>query len=123
MKKIAIPLAQQQPTPHFGAADSFLILEMDEDTGSLASKNMATPPPHERGVFPRWLRDQGVQAIIAGGMGPRAQAMLAGFGIDVAYGAEDGRDPEELAKAYMKGELPTTTAPCGGGFHDCGHHQ
>ncbi len=121
-KKIAIPMSQDRPTSHFGGADSFLFLEMNEETGSIDSKEKLAPPPHERGVFPRWLKQKGVDAIIAGGMGPRAQTMFSGFGIDLAFGLDENSDPESLAKAYFKGELPKQAAPCGGGFHDCGQH-
>jgi predicted Fe-Mo cluster-binding NifX family protein len=83
---------------------------------------VGVPPAHERGVFPSWLREQGVTAVLAGGMGGRASAMLEAYGIEVIMGA-DGNDPDELVRAYLDGRLQSSgESCCGGGLHDCGSH-
>jgi len=40
-------------------------------------------PPHEPGLLPRWLHEQGAHLIIAGGMGHRAQELFVQNGIQV----------------------------------------
>ncbi len=48
---------------------------------------MVVPPPHEPGLLPTWLQEQGADIIIAGGMGSRAQELFLGKGIHVVTGA------------------------------------
>lgn len=43
---------------------------------TITGQRLLTPPPHEPGVLPKWLHDQGVNLIIAGGMGQRAQGLF-----------------------------------------------
>jgi len=61
-------------------------------------------PPHEPGLLPRLLAQNGVQVIVAGGMGRRAQALFAESGIEVVVGAPQ-EAPERLAADYMAGTL------------------
>jgi len=70
----------------------------------VAGTTLLIPPPHEPGVLPRWLHEQGATHIIAGGMGRRAQDLFAQNGIRVIVGAPAGA-PEELAAAYLAGTL------------------
>ena len=53
----------------------------------ITGTNYLTPPPHEPGVIPRWLHEQGATTIIAGGMGMRAQQIFAENNITVVTGA------------------------------------
>jgi ATP-binding protein involved in chromosome partitioning len=101
--KIAIPVSNGKLCSHFGHCDSFAVMDVDKE-GNLISKNELTPPPHEPGVLPAWLHSLGVQHVIAGGMGSRAQEIFCENGITVTIGAPVDA-PEELAKAYVKGTL------------------
>jgi ATP-binding protein involved in chromosome partitioning len=122
MSNVAIPLVNGRFTGHFGGAEQFALFDLDDATRSVAGHRIGVPPAHERGVFPVWLREQGVTAVLAGGMGPRAQQILERFGIEVVLGIEDGT-PEGLVRSYLSGNLRSSGSPCeGGGFHDCGHH-
>ena len=69
------------------------------------------PPPHEPGVLPHWLGQQGTDLIIAGGMGQRAQTLFEAQDIAVVTGAP-AEDPETLAKAYLAGALETGSNAC-----------
>jgi predicted Fe-Mo cluster-binding NifX family protein len=78
---------------------------------------------HQPGQVPRFIQGLGVDAILAGGMGPRAINMFSQFGIDVATGLT-GR-VRDVVGGYLRGEV-SGTVPCG---HDhprsCGggHHE
>jgi predicted Fe-Mo cluster-binding NifX family protein len=123
MSRIAVPLASGRFTTHFGAAEQFALFDVDGTTRSIAGHQVIAPPAHERGVFPVWLRDQGVTTVLAGSMGPRAMQAFDRFGIEVALGIEYG-SPEGLVQDYLLGLLQTSGGPCeGGGFHDCAHHD
>lgn len=101
--KIAIPVANGTLCAHFGHCEQFAILDVDEK-GNVLSKNELMPPPHEPGVLPAWLHSLGVEHVIAGGMGSRAQGLFYDNGISVTFGAPVDT-PEELAMAYIRGTL------------------
>jgi len=120
---IAIPIREGSFTSHFGGADTFALYNVDETNRELSRAELAAPPEHGRGIFPVWLRKQGVTTVLAGGMGPRASGILTGQGIDVVLGAQ-GDDPEVMARAYLEGTLECSGELCHEhGFHDCGHHD
>jgi ATP-binding protein involved in chromosome partitioning len=122
MSRIAVPLANGSFTSHFGGAEEFELFDFDEISGSITGRTVAAPPPHERGVFPVWLRNQGVTTILAGGMGPRAVQILQGFGIETVLGVEGG-EPEQLVRAFLNGSLVASGEGCGGGrLLGCGDH-
>ena len=77
---------------------------VDEKSKKITSKKMLVPPPHEPGVLPKWLQEQGANMIIAGGMGSRAQGLFDENGIKVMVGAPSVT-PEQLVDAYMEGTL------------------
>ncbi len=108
--KIAIPTANGELCMHFGHCEQFAIVEVD-DNKALSGTSYLTPPPHEPGVLPRWLREQGANVIIAGGMGQRAQMLFSQNGIDVVVGAPCDT-PEDIAAAYLAGTLEAGTNAC-----------
>jgi ATP-binding protein involved in chromosome partitioning len=122
MSRIAVPLVNGRFTEHFGGAQQFGFFDVDGATRSIVDHRIAAPPPHERGAFPIWLREQGVTAVLAGGMGPRAVQILERCGIETVLGI-DGGEPEQIVRAYLDGTLASTGEGCaGGGLHDCGDH-
>ena len=86
--RIAVPLAQGKLSLHFGHCDRFAILEVDNISKQIISRIDETSPAHEPGVLPKWLHGIGVNVIIAGGMGQRAQQLFAQNGIQVVVGAQ-----------------------------------
>ncbi len=120
--RVAVPLLAGSFCSHFGGAESFAILEVDDRTRAVTSTSFEVPPPHEHGVFPMWLRSLGVTAVLAGGMGPRAVQMLEHFGIETVLGVTGG-EPLELVAAYLRGELTSTGSTCAvQGLHGCHDH-
>jgi len=108
--KIAIPLASGRLCMHFGHCEQFALLDTDE-SNSIVGKTLLTPPPHEPGVLPAWLGEQGADVIIAGGMGSRAQQLFARNNITVVVGAP-ADEPEQLVAAYLGGSLETGANVC-----------
>jgi ATP-binding protein involved in chromosome partitioning len=109
--KIAIPVANQQLCMHFGHCETFAVLTVDSSTKKITGREDLVPPPHEPGVLPRWLGEQKVNVIIAGGMGQRAQQLFAEQNISVVVGAP-AATPEELTAAYLAGTLVSGTNAC-----------
>jgi len=107
--KFAIPVAGGRLCSHFGHCEQFAIIETEE--GKIKRKSMHTPPPHEPGVLPRWLHEQGANVIIAGGMGSRAQQLFRETGIEVVTGAPMD-SPEVLVNQYLSNALVTGPNVC-----------
>lgn len=121
--RIVVPMIAGHFSNHFGGADSFGLFEIDEAQKTIVSKTVAPAPPHEQGSFPEWVRAQGAQVILAGGMGPRAVGIFEQHGIRVVSGVEGG-DPVAIVGAFLSGELKSTGASCSGGhLHACGGHD
>lgn len=109
--KIAIPIADGCLAMHFGHCEEFVILEVDVDEKKIVARSAMQPPPHEPGVLPRWLHEQGADLIIAGGMGQRAQQLFDQNGINVVSGAP-AEKPEQLVTAYLNGTLQIGENAC-----------
>jgi ATP-binding protein involved in chromosome partitioning len=109
--RIAIPLAQGKLSLHFGHCDQFAIFDIDDNLNKIISRKDATPPAHEPGVLPRWLHENNVNVIIAGGMGQRAQQLFNQNDIKVVVGASS-ETPEELVSAFLQGTLETGDNIC-----------
>lgn len=106
MQKIvfAIPISGGKLSAHFGHCEQFALIETED--GQIIHKSMQTPPPHEPGILPKWLHEQGANVIIAGGMGTRAQDLFNQNGIRVITGAPMD-PPESLVKQYLSETLVT----------------
>ena len=109
--KIAIPVEDGRLGNHFGHCRNFEILETSSNGKEVVRRSTHEAPPHEPGVLPAWLAQQGADVIIAGGMGQGAQGHFARYGITVVLGAPSDT-PEQLASAYLNGTLQTGGNAC-----------
>jgi len=109
--RIAIPLADGQLTAHFGHCGQFAIVDVDVEHKTITEQKILNPPPHEPGVLPAWLAEQGVRLVIAGGMGQRAKTLFIDKGIDVIVGAPVDT-PEALVSDYLAGTLQVGDNVC-----------
>jgi predicted Fe-Mo cluster-binding NifX family protein len=105
----AIPVADGKLCSHFGHCEQFALIETED--GRIKDKSMHTPPPHEPGVLPKWLAEQGATVVIAGGMGARAQDLFQQKGIKVIVGAA-ADSPESLVNQYLADTLVTGANIC-----------
>jgi len=117
--RFAVPLSDGKLTAHFGHCQEFALIDADEN--EIKNKEILMPPPHDPGVLPRWLSQQGTNVVIAGGMGQRAIDLFNQAGITVVIGAPS-EEPETLVKHYLNNTLSTGDNLCaGGGLHECDH--
>ncbi|HUU09416.1 MAG TPA: iron-sulfur cluster carrier protein MrpORP [Phycisphaerae bacterium] len=107
--RYALPTQNGRLIMHFGHADVFTLI--DVENGQVGRTEALEPPAHEPGVLPRWLKEQGVSVIIAGGMGQRAQGLFAENGIQVVVGAESS-PAEDLVRLHLAGTLNTGQNVC-----------
>ena len=108
---IAVPVAGGRLCMHFGHCEQFALHDVDTANREILNSRQLTPPPHEPGLLPRWLHDQGVNLVIAGGMGGRAQGIFAEQGIKVIVGAP-AEPPESLVASYLGGTLQSGENAC-----------
>lgn len=109
--RIAIPIAEGQIAMHFGHCAQFALVDVDEESKEITGGEVVDAPPHQPGLLPPWLAERGVNLVVAGGMGSRAQQIFAQHNIEVLVGAQGG-SPEEIAKAYLDGSLATGQNVC-----------
>ena len=76
--RIAIPVVNGKTAMHFGHCEEFAILDVDTEKKAVAAQELIEAPEHQPGLLPRWLAEQGVDTVIAGGMGRRCIVTFAG---------------------------------------------
>lgn len=128
--RIAIPTADGRLHGHFGGCREFTLVDADPQKLTVLATRTIAAPPHQPGLFPRWLREQGVRVVIAGGIGQRALDNFALFGITVLAGEVNARI-ESLITLYLGDQLTGSPAGCKhhgqqsahDHGHDCGQHH
>jgi len=112
---------QSEMSMHFGRCPFFMVVDVD---GREVKKVEAVENPyfngHVPGAVPQFINTLKVNAMIAGGMGPKAVDMFNGFGIEVATGVSG--KVENVLNAYLDGRVKGF-APCAHDHGDtCGGH-
>lgn len=106
--KIAIPSQGNSVCPHFGHCEHFTIAEVHD--GRVTGRENVAAPPHEPGLLPHFLASKGVNVVIAGGMGSRAQQLFSQQNIQVVTGASGQID--SVLAAFLEGNLATGPNVC-----------
>ncbi|SHF60964.1 Predicted Fe-Mo cluster-binding protein, NifX family [Caldanaerobius fijiensis DSM 17918] len=106
--KIAIASDGNFVSQHFGHCEGFTIYEIEGK--QIITKNFIENPGHRPGYLPQFLKDLGVNVIIAGGMGDSAQKLFAENGIEVIVGVSGICD--DVIQQYLKDELKSTGSIC-----------
>lgn len=109
--KIAVPILDGHLCSHFGQARQFAVIEADAKEKRVQSSLTLDAPEHQPGVLPKWLASQGVNLVIVGGMGMRAQELFREAGVKFVFGAPE-ETPEKLVEDYLEGVLQTGKNVC-----------
>jgi len=113
---IAVAKEGDKVCSHFGHCEQFALY--DTDSGQWRFINN---PGHVPGVLPGFLKQQGAQVVIAGGMGGRAQELFAAEGIQTIVGVSGSI--KEVLEKFKKGELVSTGEVCSRHEHAGGCHE
>ncbi len=110
---------------HFGRAPYFAVVHLDDHhPGAVSVAVVANPAAqnHQPGQIPAFIKAQGADAIITGGMGRRALLLFDQYGIEVAGGASG--NARTALQSWLDGEL-NAAAPCRQSeqHHAAGHHH
>lgn len=108
--KIAVAAAGNQVSSHFGHCEGFFAYSLGTSTNEALEKKFIANPGHRPGFLPVFLKDNGINVIIAGGMGASAQELFKKNNIEVIVGAQGYCD--EVIQAYVKGDLKSSDSVC-----------
>jgi predicted DNA-binding protein (UPF0251 family)/predicted Fe-Mo cluster-binding NifX family protein len=108
---IAVPYLQGNVNAHFGSTQAFLVAEAIDGKVERTSIFEVQGMQHNHSGIAGFLKEQGVEIILAGGMGaPMQQALkLQGFGL---YCGVSG-PALEAVDAYLRGEIEQSESTCG----------
>jgi len=111
--RFAISTDGEFVSPHFGRCPSFTI--GDIQNGVVVHKEVIANPGHHPGFLPQFLHKQGVERIIASGMGQRACLLFEEQAIEPILGISGRVD--DVIDALCKGTLVGGDSLCspGGG--------
>ncbi len=109
--KYAVPVTGGVLSPHFGHCEQFALIDVDEESRTVIKKQLVSSPEHQPGLLPGWLAQQGVNFVIAGGMGARAVDLFRQNRIGVVVGAME-TDPEKAVLGHLSGVLATGDNAC-----------
>ncbi len=109
-KKIAVPVDTEGVLDgHFGHCKFFAVFDIE---GKLVvSEKKLTPPPHEPGILPKWLAQEGVTDVLAGGMGNRAIQIFNHHNVNVFVGAPKTK-AGELVDGFLTGAIQFSANYC-----------
>lgn len=124
--KVAVPYENGQIFQHFGHSPAFRVFEVQD--GKVIGSDVATPAADMHCALGGWLKEQGVEALICGGIGGGAINALSQANIQVFPGVSG--DAADAVNAFAAGTLQfNPNAQCAGHEHDhgeghtCAHHQ
>ncbi len=106
--KIAISTDAGFVSAHFGRCPTFTIAEIKE--GKILKVEEINNPGHHPGFLPNFLAERGVNHIICGGMGNRAQMLFAEKEITPIIGVTGKID--EIIEKFAQGKLKEGESLC-----------
>ncbi len=124
--KIALPTRGNLIDDHFGHCESFTVFTIN---GNDEIENREVIPSANgcgcKSGIATVLKQKGVEIMLAGNMGEGAENVLESNDIAVFRGCSG--NPEEITKAFLRGELDDSGESCahhhgeGGHDHQCQH--
>ena len=122
--KIAVTYADGRIFQHFGKSEAFKIYTVED--GVITASEVVSTNGQGHGALGEFLKAQGADAVICGGIGAGAQDVLQQAGIRLYAGVEGSCD-EAAADLVADKLVSQSAATCdhhGHGHHGegCGHH-
>ena len=120
--KIAIPTENNKLCSHFGHAESFSFVEINPETKEILSIESRVPDEGISCQSAGWISEQGVNLVLAGGMGARPLGIFEQNGVKVISGCPE-LPIEEVVNQYLNSTLETGENSCGGEHSHCHGHN
>ena len=106
--KIAVAVENNIVSEHFGHCENFCFFNIENN--KIISREKVANPGHKPGFLPLFLKEKGINIIIAGGMGGGAVQLFIDNDIEVITGVVG--DVEEVINKFLKKELVYTNKIC-----------
>lgn len=111
---------QSQVSGHFGRAPYFLLFNTTSgEARVVAHRSVHTGQSQQQP--PEFLRDQGVEIMLCGNLGPKAVKMFEGFGVEVYSGANGTAEQAISLFKENKLQMATDQNACAEHRHGHGH--
>jgi len=121
--RLAIATEGENVAQHFGRCQAYTIVDIVN--GKEVNNTVTASPGHQPGFLPRFLGEKGVNCVIAGGMGPRAQNLFIEQGIFPVIGVTG--TVKDAVKDFLSGNLAIGESLCQQGQpghnHGCEGHD
>jgi predicted DNA-binding protein (UPF0251 family)/predicted Fe-Mo cluster-binding NifX family protein len=114
---IAVPYLDGDVNAHFGSTRAFLLAETSDGRLERSSIFEVQGMQHNHAGIADFLKEQGVEVILAGGMGGPMQSALKSAGFELYCGV--GGPALPAVEAYLAGELEQSDATCGHPHGEC----
>jgi predicted DNA-binding protein (UPF0251 family)/predicted Fe-Mo cluster-binding NifX family protein len=114
---VAVPYLQGDVNAHFGSTQAFLVAEAVDGKVERTSVFEVQGMQHNHSGIAGFLKEQGVEAILAGGMGAPMQQALKAQGFDLYCGVSGSA--VQAVEAFLRGEIEQSESTCG---HHHGEH-
>lgn len=106
---------------HFGRCPYYVLVDVEgQEIHSFQAMENPYARQHQPGMVPSFIRSQGVDVMLSGGMGRRAIELFQQFGIQIATGAMG--TVQQALQNFLNGEL-RDAAPCREQEGKHGHHR
>ncbi len=114
---VAIPYLQGNVNAHFGSTQAFMVAEASGEKVEKATVYEVQGMQHNHHGIAGFLKEQGVEVILAGGMGAPMQQALKMQGFELYCGVSG--PAIEAVEAFLRGEIEQSESTCG---HHHGEH-
>jgi predicted Fe-Mo cluster-binding NifX family protein/predicted DNA-binding protein (UPF0251 family) len=114
---IAVPYLAGEVNAHFGSTQAFLVAETADGKIERTALYEVQGMQHNHSGIAGFLKEQGVQVILAGGMGAPMQQALKAQGFELYCGVSG--PVEEAISAFLRGDIEQSESTCG---HHHGEH-
>jgi predicted DNA-binding protein (UPF0251 family)/predicted Fe-Mo cluster-binding NifX family protein len=108
---VAVPYLRGDVNAHFGSTQAFLIAEALDGKVERTSVFEVQGMQHNHSGIAGFLKDQGVEVILAGGMGAPMQQALKLQGFDLYCGVSG--PAVEAVEAFLHGDIEQSESTCG----------
>jgi predicted Fe-Mo cluster-binding NifX family protein len=99
--KVVISTEGNSVSMHFGRCPEFTIVDIQN--GKIAKKEVINNPGHHPGFLPQFFFERGIECIIAGGMGMKAQELFNQYKIEQIVGVSGKID--DVINQLLNGTL------------------
>jgi len=114
--KIAISTDGNFVAAHFGRCPAYTLIDVED--GRVTARATIPNPGHQPGFIPRFLHEKGVNMVLTGGMGPRAEDIFQQLGIKTVQGVSGSVD--DVIRGFLAGTLEAGPSACD---HPHGDHH